>query len=192
MKEFFISDLHIGHESCIKFDSRPWSIDEQNENIKRIWNSRVVPEDHVWILGDVLWTASQENVAFLQSLNGKKFLVSGNHDRRTLKSGYGKKLFEEVYEGYHRLTDMQGRTVILSHYPIIQFDGVFRGNIHLYGHIHTNKVDCAFIEKWKKEYEEGQSIALGKPIKVRMYNVGFAVPYMEWGPKTLDEIIAAN
>ena len=32
----------------------------------------------------------------------------------------------------------------------------------------------------------------GNSFKVNMYNVGLAVPYMEWGPKTLDEIIAAN
>ena len=75
MKEFFVSDLHIGHANIIIFDNRPWTLEEQNDKIREIWNSRVKEDDHVWLLGDVLWSASQANVAFLQSLNGVKFLV---------------------------------------------------------------------------------------------------------------------
>lgn len=192
MKEFFISDLHIGHVNCLKFDNRPFKdLAEQNEKLVEIWNSRVSPEDHVWLLGDIIWSVNKENEQVLKLLNGKKYLVSGNHDGRMLKSPYIRSFFEEIYEGYHKLRDTQGRTIILSHYPIIMFDGVHRGNIHLYGHIHVNKQDNDFIEKWKKEYEETLRLQSGN-FKVNIYNVGLAVPYMEWGPKTLDQILEAN
>ena len=193
MKEFFVSDLHIGHENCLRFDNRPFkTLAEQNEKMIEIWNSRVQPNDHVWLLGDILWFANKENEDVLKALNGKKYLVTGNHDGRMLKVGHIRNLFEEIHEGYHKMHDQKGRTLILSHYPIIQFDGVMRGNIHLYGHIHVNQRDNAFIEKWKKEYEEGMTGQACNSFKVNMYNVGFAVPYMEWGPKTLDEILEAN
>ena len=33
MKEFFVSDLHIGHENCLRFDNRPFKdLAEQNES----------------------------------------------------------------------------------------------------------------------------------------------------------------
>lgn len=192
MKEFFVSDLHIGHANIIRFDNRPWTLEEQNDKIKEIWNSRVQDDDHVWLLGDVLWSASQANVAFLKSLNGVKFLVSGNHDGKFLKSGAAKSIFKEIHEGYHKHHDQQGRTIILSHYPIIQYDGVLRGNYHLYGHIHNIETDCNFIAKWKAEYEKQMSKVLEKEIKIKMYNVSMAASYMEWGPKILDEILEAN
>ena len=131
MKEFFVSDLHIGHANIIRFDNRPWTLEEQNDKIREIWNDRVQEDDHVWLLGDVLWSASQANVAFLKSLNGVKFLVSGNHDGKFLKSGAAKNIFKEIHEGYHKHHDQQGRTIILSHYPIIQYDGVLRGNYEI-------------------------------------------------------------
>lgn len=140
----------------------------------------------------MLWSASQANVAFLKSLNGVKFLVSGNHDGKFLKSGAAKSIFKEIHEGYHKHHDQQGRTIILSHYPIIQYDGVLRGNYHLYGHIHNIETDCNFIAKWKAEYERQMSKVLEKEIKIKMYNVSMAASYMEWGPKTLDEILEAN
>ena len=61
MKEFFVSDLHIGHENCLRFDNRPFKdLAEQNEKMVEIWNKRVKPEDHVWMLGDILWFANKE------------------------------------------------------------------------------------------------------------------------------------
>jgi hypothetical protein len=42
------------------------------------------------------------------------------------------------------------------------------------------------IEKWKNEYEE----VVGH--KVEMHNVGIMVPTMEWGPKTLSEILGGK
>ena len=33
----------------------------------------------------------------------------------------------------------------MCHYPIAEWDGFFRGTIHIYGHIHNNKNDAYHI-----------------------------------------------
>jgi len=192
MKIFYVSDLHIGHKNCLRFDNRPFKdLREQNEKLVEIWNSRVNPKDHVWILGDVLWKTDPESVETIKKLNGKKFVVTGNHDGKWLKDSSVKKLFAKIYHSYHLFFDNR-RKVVLSHYPIFMYDGVLNGSFHLYGHVHIDETDCKFIHKWRKEYEEELKIQYGKDFKVNMFNVGLAVSYMEWGPKTLDEILEAN
>lgn len=50
---YYISDLHIGHANAIKFDNRPFAdVNEMNNAIMENWNSRVKPNDTVYILGD--------------------------------------------------------------------------------------------------------------------------------------------
>ena len=187
-KELYISDLHFSHANAISFDNRPWKdINEMNEEIIRIWNERVTDEDDVWILGDISWTGPYETRCLIARLRGKKHWVTGNHDYKLLKNEELCRQFVDVYECYHKHIDKAGNTVILSHFPIFMFDGVYHGHtVHLYGHVHTNQHDCDMIEKWKKEYES----VVGHEVK--MYNVGIMCPGMEWGPRTLDEIIGGK
>lgn len=43
---FYISDLHIGHENVIRFDNRPFAnADEMNDTIFSNWNSSVTRGD---------------------------------------------------------------------------------------------------------------------------------------------------
>ena len=42
MKTYFISDLHLGHANCIRFDKRPWeTVEEMDMEIIRRWNRKV-------------------------------------------------------------------------------------------------------------------------------------------------------
>ena len=51
MKTLFISDLHLGHANCIRFDNRPWeTAEEMDMEIIRRWNRKVRKEDHVYVL----------------------------------------------------------------------------------------------------------------------------------------------
>lgn len=185
-KIFYVSDMHFFHKNAIDFDSRPWdNIEDMNESLIKIWNERVTDQDDVWILGDISWSSSYDARVIYARLNGKKHWVTGNHDSKLMNNEELRRQFVDVFEGYHKMND-NGRIVILSHYPIFMYDGIRHHNVHLYGHVHTNEMDCNFIEKWKKEYEE----ALGQ--KIEMYNVGVMVPYMNWGPRTLNEILEAN
>mgnify|MGYP002520602069 CR=1 FL=1 len=186
-KTFYVSDMHFFHKNAIEFDNRPWkTVEEMNEGLIKIWNERVSDEDTVYILGDISWSSNYDARCIYARLHGKKYWVTGNHDDKMYRNEELRRQFVEVYEGYHKAYELDGRCVILSHYPIFMYDGIRRKNVHLYGHVHTNEMDCRLIEKWKAEYEA----ELG--MKIPMYNVGVMVPYMEWGPKTLNEIIEAN
>jgi calcineurin-like phosphoesterase family protein len=79
-KTFFTSDLHIGHVGVAK--SRGFSTtDEHDERIIANWNAVVGVSDEVWVLGDVALGAIAESLPKVGRLNGRKFLVCGNHDR---------------------------------------------------------------------------------------------------------------
>ena len=49
---FFTSDLHLGHENCIRLCNRPFSsIEEMDETLIENWNRKVTGKDTVYILG---------------------------------------------------------------------------------------------------------------------------------------------
>lgn len=182
--KYYISDLHIGHLNCLKFDNRPFkTLQEENETIIYRWNNTVGKNDFVYILGDMFWDSSPETIKVAKALKGRKILLLGNHDHRWTNCIELYKTFETVYEGYHSFMENKKR-IILSHYPILFFDKVHNGGgIHLYGHIHTNERECRLLEKFKIEYEK----ELNCPIK--MINVGCMLPYMNYTPRTLEYLL---
>lgn len=77
---FLTSDLHIYHTNVIKYCGRPFtSVEEMNEMLVKNWNEVVGPEDTVYCLGDFSM-AFRPVETFTRRLNGKKYLVPGNHD----------------------------------------------------------------------------------------------------------------
>lgn len=182
MKNYYISDLHIGHHNALKFDNRPFAnCKEQNnvllENINRV----VLPEDKLYFLGDLSWYNPEITLQFLQKINCKnKFLIVGNHDR-WVKNEACKKQFHGIYD-LKRISD-EGRIVILCHYPLAVWDQSHRGSIHLYGHVHDNKND--------DKVTDTHTILNHEEMK-NAYNVGCMLDYMNYTPRTLDEIIQSN
>lgn len=173
MKIFYISDLHLCHKNIIKLCNRPYGdIEEMNEDLIRRWNEVVSENDEVRILGDVGFPKNNEDVeeiiSLVKRLNGKKILVVGNHDYKLLQNEEFVRLFASI-DNYMRVTD-RDRNVILSHYPMEEWDGFYRDFIHLYGHVHNNDVGL-------------------KTLKNR-YNVSLEV--LGYTPRTLDEIIVMN
>ena len=67
------------------------------------------------------------------------------------------------------------KKVILSHYPMVEWNGFFRGSIHLYGHIHNNIQNNAY--KIMENIDNA-------------YNVGADI--LDFTPKTLSEVIQYN
>ena len=58
---YYISDLHIGHENILRFDNRPFAdVNEMNNKLKENWNARVRSDDTVYILGDFIWAKESE------------------------------------------------------------------------------------------------------------------------------------
>lgn len=78
--KFFTSDHHFWHTNVIKYCGRPFtSIEQMNETLIKNWNDVVGPDDEVYCLGDFSM-AFRPVEAYTHRLNGKKFLVPGNHD----------------------------------------------------------------------------------------------------------------
>ena len=71
----------------------------------------------------------------LQQLNGRKYLVRGNHDQFVDKTSFDRSWFEWVKD-YHGLS-YQKQQFILFHYPLAEWNRAHHGSIHLHGHQHN-------------------------------------------------------
>lgn len=174
----YISDLHFSHEACLRFDNRPWTdVNKMNEDIIEKWNNKVDNEDTVYILGDIAMKFGEDTLNIIKRLNGRKILIKGNHDR--ISPQIAREFNGKVYD-YLEIKD-NNRNVVLCHYPIPCFNKHHYGGFHLFGHVHLSH-EYNFIESMKRDFEEIDVLC-------NMYNVGIMIPYMDYTPKTLNEII---
>ena len=194
MRNFYISDTHFGHENIVRHDSNNGgrkfaSIEEHDNLIIENWNKVVTPQDNVYILGDFSWLYARETEEIIKKLNGAKFLIKGNHDRWA-KDGACKKLFQGIYD-IKQIED-NGKQLILCHFPIMMYTGQHRGVYHLYGHTH-NSLEEADYQEFINELDKRISVRDGDRYRsLHAYNVGCMLPYMDYTPRTLEEIIEAN
>ena len=169
----YIADTHFGHTNILHHDSRPFKdVEEMWKVMKNNWNSKVKDTDDVWIIGDFCFRSGKNPEYYLKELKGKKHLIIGNHDTELLKDKKALMYFESV-DDYKKIHDY-GRTIILCHYPMAEWDGFFRGTVHIYGHIHNNMNDAYNIMKKMEN-------ALNAGCMINNYT-----------PVTLDELIENN
>lgn len=179
---YFISDLHFGHKNCLAFDNRPFNtIEEHDKCLIETWNEIVGIDDDVYVLGDISWHNVTKTIEIVKQLNGNKHLIKGNHDGRLLKNVEFRNLFVEVTD-YKELYIDDNKSIVLCHYPIPCFKNHYYGWYHLYGHTHSG-YEHNMMENIKRQSEE----LYGMPLY--MYNVGVMMPYMNYTPKTLEQII---
>lgn len=179
---YYISDLHLGHANIIKYDDRPFmTTDEQDDIIIVRWNAKVNHNDDVYILGDVSWYDAERTIKIISKLNGQKHLIVGNHDKKLLKNKRFRSLFIEICD-YKEIVISNNLGVVLCHYPIPCFNHHFHNWVHLYGHVH-NSFEWDMMKEIKKKMEEKYNIPC------RMYNVGCMIKYMNYTPRTLEEIL---
>lgn len=194
---FYISDLHLGHKNVTaegtNFDGRPYAnLAEMHEDIKRRWNKRVTNADTVYILGDAVWNVNDETIALMAQLRGHKVLVCGNHDQ--FRDYRYARLFDEICDYKEMSDNIHGinHQLILSHYPILMWKKMQHGWIHLYGHCH-NTYDYEFYHKALLDLNAWYAVRDGDKHKDFLaVNVGAMMPYMDYTPRTLSEIIDSN
>lgn len=137
---FFTSDLHqhFRHGNIIKYCKRPFeTVQEQTEKLIENWNKTVPDTATVFILGDFAFATKNQWRGFLNRMTGKKYLILGNHDRR---EDIPVEMFEDVIDLAKvsiKIKDHEWKTFILSHRPILCWEGSNDGSIMLYGHVHT-------------------------------------------------------
>lgn len=118
---WFSSDTHFLHTMVASLRGFG-SSEEHDEAIITNWNRLVHPDDLVWHLGDVGLGNEGKVLETAARLNGRKHLVTGNHDacwpgHRTSRNRQRRWL--EVFESAQAFAKIRldGRTVLLSHFP---------------------------------------------------------------------------
>ena len=138
MANFYIADTHFGHENVIRFDDRPFvTIDEMDRMMIEYWNMRVSENDDVYILGDFCFKSKKSALWYLKRLNGRKHLIRGNHDSRWMKKEPEALAEFESVEDIGIVRDGK-HTLILSHYPMAEWNMYYSGSYMVYGHVHNN------------------------------------------------------
>lgn len=182
---YYIADTHFRHSNVLKFDSRPFfTLEEMEKEMIKNWNNVVTKNDVVYILGDFCWGKEDEWLEILQQLKGHKVLIRGNHDLKNPSTKL-KNMFQDIKD-YKEITD-NGRHVIMSHYPMMFYKGAYDKNTYmLCGHVHATRED-KFLEKWR--YELLRTRTSSGDSWGTIINVGCMKPYIDYTPRTLDEIL---
>lgn len=145
----FTSDLHLGHEKVAGLRGFN-SAEDHDIAILGNWHSTVQDEDIVWVLGDLCMGNPTSALAALKTLPGRKRLVLGNHDAGHSINRNAHRWaapYAEVFEHVATCarTKIQGREVLLSHFPYDRDRGEARhlqwrlpdlGATLLHGHTH--------------------------------------------------------
>ena len=146
MNFYITSDQHFFHQNIIKYCHRPFTNDYNGvvENIDTIiknYNSVVQGDDMVIHLGDLGFGKQQSKInigCLLETLNGRKVLIKGNHDN--WGNDYYLKHFESVND-YLILGD-----TFLCHYPCyIVEDNIYRLDQEIKLHNILQKSGCKKI-----------------------------------------------
>ena len=136
--KFFTADTHFSHEKILRLANRPFKdLSDMEESIVSNWNNKVTKSDDVYIIGDFMYKGNGlEANRILKRLNGKKYLITGNHEKYLNDSTFDQHQFKWIKDYYSFKENRQ--KYVLIHYPILEWDGYYSGSIHLYGHVHRN------------------------------------------------------
>lgn len=115
------SDTHFLHAMVAGLRGFATS-EEHDETVIERWNKLVRPADFVWHLGDVGLGNEGKVLEQAARLNGRKHLITGNHDacwpgHRSARSRQRRWL--EVFESVQAFAKIRldGQTALLSHFP---------------------------------------------------------------------------
>lgn len=141
MRTFCISDTHFNHNNIISYCGRPFSsLEEMNNRLITNWNEIVQPDDTVYFLGDFAFGIKDNIKKFAQQLNGQKFIVLGNHDRKP--AAYLEASFKIAVESFiiPKTIFNTKLDIVLTHKPIIS------DNYNIHGHIHDMQLNSIYNE----------------------------------------------
>ena len=194
---YYIADPHFYHEGIQdRLDCRGFaSTEEMNAVMIDHWNRKVTLRDEVVILGDFSYGTAEQTNQLLDTLNGKKYLIYGNHDRFVNAKGFNTFQFKWI-KPYAELSDDK-RKVILCHYPVFCYNGQYKldaeGNptsYMLYGHVHNTEDERLvnqFIRMTRATEKEINGQEGLHPIPCNMINC--FCRFSDYTPLSLDEWI---
>ena len=150
-KVYITSDTHYAHKNLCRgvtdwrlpdggipmdqtrdFDT----IEKMNERIIQNINSVVGEDDVLFHLGDWSFGGFENVQKFRDRILCKEIhLILGNHDTHIENDRYN---VQELFTSVNHYTKLmyKNNTFVLFHYPIASYDGLYKGHIHLHGHVH--------------------------------------------------------
>lgn len=193
MTTWFTGCLHFGHKRIIELAKRPFdSVEQMNKTLISNWNSVVGDNDHVYILGDICWPSAKDAAdadpePWLSRLNGFKTIVWGNHDDKswTPDSFHAQECVDYLE------VEIEGQKLVLFHYPIDDWNGRYKGWIHLHCHDHI-----PIFRNAHPPIASQSGLDLGKPVrypewlKCNRFRVG--VDACNFRPVSFEEIMAES
>ncbi len=126
------ADTHFDH-------AKLWSVWDHRKKgfekeIVKAWNSVVSKYDKVLHLGDVSISNQGNTVFWTKQLNGRKYLIRGNHDNHT-DGWYRTCGFETMPNAYKKFGQKDGSYihVLFTHEPVVDLP---KGWFNIHGHLH--------------------------------------------------------
>ena len=171
-KLYFMSDLHYNHFNVLAMDKRDFdSIEKMNSYIVEELKTKLKPNDVLFDLGDLFWSCDIKTCEdVLNSIpTENRYKLMGNHDKPEI---YMNRAGNSIYKHFKGIADIMdikveyNKTlyrVALSHYPILDFNHMYGGGLHLFGHTHGHldnwlqrtprlMVDVGFSANLSKNY----------------------------------------
>lgn len=134
---FFYSDPHFGHANILKYANRPFeSIHHHDQELINRWNAVVSEKDDIYILGDFSFKSPQRTIELCRRLNGRKYLILGNHDKVIRKNAQVRDQFEWTKEYYELKVPELNQKIVMSHYPFLTWNKSHHGSWSMHGHTH--------------------------------------------------------
>jgi len=126
---WMIADTHFFHVNIARYCNRP---DDWQERVIVNWNVRVAPGDDVFCLGDLAMNTRNLIQELVPTLNGKIYLLRGNHDRRG--AGFYRNIGVTLIEGPMFIEYPPEGILVFSHRPMPY---KWSWDINLHGHVHN-------------------------------------------------------
>jgi len=184
------SDLHLNHNKEFLYVKRGFNnIEEHNETVLNNINTLVKPDDILFSLGDFCLTTPEDKFEELISrINCKNiYLIWGNHPNpikkiyyREIEKQYGPDIDvypyrykNIVFVGYHLECIIQGKYVVLNHFPIEVWENMKDGAYMLCGHSHYS------LGRTRKESTDGLTLDCGWEGHNSIYNFNEIVAIMK-------------
>jgi calcineurin-like phosphoesterase family protein len=190
INHWITSDLHLNHNKTFIFEKRGYSsIEEHNSKIIENINSLVKEEDILFNLGDFCLNTTEEQFEkLISSINCKNiYSLWGNHNSpirkvydREILAKYGEvidvypyRYKNIVFIGYHFECIIQGKYVVLNHFPLEIWENMKEMSYMLCGHSHNS------FPRTRKESTDGLILDCGWDGHNSIYNFNEIVDIMK-------------
>jgi calcineurin-like phosphoesterase family protein len=163
------ADVHFGHANIRTYETGRlrWlgltvdsTTEDHDDALEALWNAQVEPDEEVIIVGDLFMGNLTDSLARGKRLNGRKFLVPGNHDRMHPMQAKSQEKRDRMTGRYNEeadviiyktdfTMDMDGIEVRVNHFPYegdhkeVERGGEFRpirapyNRPLVHGHVHS-------------------------------------------------------